>query len=265
MGSGAGRRDRGAYTLDGMIVERSTHSGWLSNSYLVADRPGGCAVIVDAGAPPGPIEERIGALGVEPLAVLLTHHHVDHVAHAARYRERYGCPLLGHGAERELFAQGGAPLDRELADGEEIVFGELRARALSIPGHTRGQLAFLVPGRAAFTGDTLFRGSVGGTRGAGHGTFAELRRSILEVLLRLPAELDVYPGHGERTSIGAERAGNPFVRAWNAPEHPSRRGCTVLGEPAELLLEAPDYDGGTKCWVRFGDGRLDVVPGSRVG
>lgn len=247
-----------------MIVERSTSSRWLSNSYLVADRPGGRALLVDAGAPPGPLEQRIAALGLQPLAVLLTHHHPDHVAHAGHYRERYGCPLLGHGAEGALFQRGGAPLDGELADGEEYAFGELRARALHIPGHTRGQLAFLVPGRAVFTGDTLFRGSVGGTRAAGHGTFEELRRSILEVLLRLPAELTVYPGHGEPTTLAAEQAENPFVRAWSTAPPPVGRPCSALGEPAELLLEARDYDGGTKCWVRFPGGRLEVVPGSRV-
>src|SRR5690606_39124698 len=151
-------------------------------------------------------------------------------------------------------------LDAQLEDGDEQRVGELVLRALHIPGHTRGQLAFSGAG-AVFTGDTLFRGSVGGTRGRGHDTFEALRRSI-ERLLELPPATTVYPGHGDASTIEHERAHNPFVRAWRGEEVPEPRACTAFGEPAELLLEARDYDGGTKCWVRFADGREDVVPGS---
>jgi hydroxyacylglutathione hydrolase len=248
-----------------MIVERSISEGWLSNSWLVADRPGGRAVVIDPGAPPGHLRRTIAAQGLRPTHVLLTHHHPDHVLHAGELRSAYDCEVLGHGAERELFADAGCPLDRELADGEELRTGELRLRALHIPGHTRGQLAFVVNEALVFTGDTLFRGSVGGTRGRGHGTFEELRRSILEVLLTLPEGLVVHPGHGDSTTIGHELAHNPFVRAWRGAELPAPRACSALGRQAQLLLEARDYDGGTKCWVRFEDGSEDVVPGSRVG
>lgn len=247
-----------------MIVERSISPGWLSNTWLVADRPGGRALVIDPGAPPEPIRRLLAELDLHLSQVLLTHHHVDHVLHAELYRRAYGCPVLGHRNERELFARAGCDLDGELEDGQELSCGELTLRALFIPGHTRGQLAFLVPDQAVFTGDTLFRGSVGGTRGPGHGTFAELRRSILEVLLALPADTALHPGHGDSSSVGREREENPFVSAWTAPEPPQGRPCTALGLPAELLLEARDYDGGTKCWVRFADGRQDVVPGSRV-
>ena len=116
-----------------------------------------------------------------------------------------------------------------------------------------------------FTGDTLFRESVGGTRAPGHATFEELRHSIMEVLMRLPKDMTVHPGHTEPTTIGEEWERNPFIRAWRGLDAPRETRCTALGLPATLLLRAKDYDGGTKCWVRFDEGnRLDVVPGSRV-
>jgi glyoxylase-like metal-dependent hydrolase (beta-lactamase superfamily II) len=243
-----------------MIVARSMHPRWLSNTWLCADRPGGHAFVVDTGGLLEPIARRIAELGVTLTHVLCTHHHHDHVAHNADYRLRHGVPVCGHVAERDLF--GG--LDVELEDRQEIAVGALRVRALHIPGHTRGQLAFAVPGHGVFTGDTLFRGSVGGTRAPGHATFAELRASILDVLMALPHELRVWPGHMDETTLGREWDANPFVRLWRGLDRPVERACTALGEPATLMLRATDYDGGTKCQVRFAGGRIDVVPGSRV-
>jgi len=243
-----------------MIVERTMSPGWLSNTWLVADEPGGHAVVIDTGGPSGPMLERIAALRLTPTHVLCTHHHADHVAHNADYKAGFGCPICGHAAERELF--GG--LDRELSDGDEIESGHLRVRALHVPGHTIGQLAFLVNEERVFTGDTLFRRSIGGTRAPGHGTFAELQGSILERLMTLAPETVVHPGHTEPTTIGEEWQENPFVRLWRGLDAPTERPCLAFGRPATLILSARDYDGGTKCQVRFEDGKLDVVPGSQV-
>jgi glyoxylase-like metal-dependent hydrolase (beta-lactamase superfamily II) len=133
-----------------------------------------------------------------------------------------------------------------------------------------GQLAFDVQNghdssRCVFTGDTLFRGSVGGTRAPGHTTFEDIRRSIMDVLMKLPHELTVYPGHTDQTTIGGEWEQNPFIRIWRDLDQPGNGRCTAFGEPATLLLDAADYDGGSKCWVKFDDGDvLDIVPGSRV-
>lgn len=243
-----------------MIVERTTSPRWLSNTWLVADRPGGKAVVVDTGGPLEPIVARIEELRLELTHVLCTHHHHDHVTHNDDYRARYGCPVCGGAAEASLFGE----LDRELSGGDEIRTGDLFVRALHLPGHTSGQLGFLVNEERVFTGDTLFRGSVGGTRGPGHTTFEDLRHSILDVLLELPPETVVHPGHVDGTTIGREREENPFVRLWRGVEAPAEEPCTAFGRPATLLLRARDYDGGTKCQVRFEDGTLDVVPGSRV-
>jgi hydroxyacylglutathione hydrolase len=244
-----------------MIVERSLDPHWLSNTWLLADRPGGHGVIVDTGAPPAPILKVIEEQRLTVTHVLCTHHHPDHVKHNGDYAARLGCPVCGHRAERRWFGH----LDLELEHGEELRSGELTVRVLHVPGHTVGQLAFLVDEHTVLTGDTLFRGSVGGTRARGHGTFEELRDSVLEVLLALPPQTTVLPGHMEATTVARELAENPFVRAWRGELPPGSEPVTALGQPALLLLEARDYDGGTKAWVRFlEDGSQAVVPGSRV-
>ena len=84
------------------------------------------------------------------------------------------------------------------------------------------------------------------------------------MLLALPPETAVHPGHREPTTIGAEREANPFIRAWLDGEGPGEEPCRVYGEPATLLLWAADYDGGHKALVRFPDGRETIVGGSRV-
>jgi hydroxyacylglutathione hydrolase len=243
-----------------MIVERSMDRRWLSNTYLVADRPGGHAVLIDTGAPIEKIVLQVEELKVTVTHALCTHHHVDHVLHNQDYRLRYRCPVCGHGKERELFGE----LDVELSDGDEIRSGDLHIRAIHVPGHTLGQLAFLVDGREVFTGDTLFEGSIGGTCAPGHTTFEDIRESLMETLMRLPKDTVVRPGHMGATTIEREWETNPFIRAFRGVDSPSDVPCTAFGRPATLLIEARDYDGGTKCWVRFDDGTLDVVPGSAV-
>ena len=242
------------------LVFRTMHDRWLSNSWLVADRPGGHAVVIDTGGPFEPIRARIADWRLTVTHVLLTHHHHDHVHHNADYREHFACPCCGHGAERDLFGD----LDTELTDGEEIHSGDLTIRALHIPGHTVGQLAFLVNEREVYTGDTLFRGSVGGTRAPGHGTLEQLRHSICDVLLALPPATVVRPGHMAETTIAHELEHNPFVRHWRGLDAPLAKRVTAFGQPAELLVRARDYDGGGKCLVRFDDGRHDTIPASRV-
>jgi len=243
-----------------MIVVRSMSPGWLSNSYLVADAAGGTGLVIDTGGPTEPILSRVEELGLTLTHVLCTHHHVDHVQNNDVYRSRHGCSVGAHAEEAARI--GG--VDLVLEHGTRIEAGDLIVRALHTPGHTRGQLAFVVDDRAVFTGDTLFRGSVGGTRAPGHATFADLRRSVMDVLMKLARETEVHPGHAEPTTVGREWDRNPFVRAWRGLDRPVGRPCRAFDQPATLLVEARDYDGGTKCWVRFADGSEDVVPGSGV-
>lgn len=243
-----------------MILERTMHRGWLSNSWLLGDRDGGHAVLIDSG---GPMEPLLTALEQRRLTlthVLCTHHHPDHVAHNADWKRHTGCAVCGGVHERELFRD----LDVELDDGDEIRSGDLRVRALFTPGHTVGQVAFLVDDTLLATGDTLFRGSIGGTRGHGHGTYEQIKESILERLLRMPRETRVLPGHCDETTVARELEENPFVRYWTGVDAGSDLPCTAFGMPARLVVEARDYDGGTKCLVRMEDGSFEIAPGSRV-
>ena len=244
-----------------MIIKKTMSDGWLSNTYLVADKPGGHAVLIDTGGPVEPILETIEDQRLELTHILCTHHHIDHIQHNGEYKTRFGCPVCGHRSEAKLFGA----LDVEIGDGDELVSGDLHIRAMHTPGHTLGMLAFVVNDERVFTGDTLFRRTVGGTRAPGHTSFEEIRHSIMDVLMRQPKDMIVHPGHTDPTTIGEEWEENPFVRMWRGKEPEGSERCTAFGEPATLLLSARDYDCGSKCWVRFDEGnKLDIVPGSQV-
>ena len=128
-------------------------------------------------------------------------------------------------------------------------------------------LSFLVDdgdGAAVFTGDTLFRGSVGGVRAPGHTTYQALKDSIMGTLMELPSHTEIRPGHSGPTTVGREWEDNAFIRIWRGLDKEGSQACVALGEPATLILLGPDYDGGHKAWIRWPDGADDIVPGSRV-
>jgi hydroxyacylglutathione hydrolase len=237
------------------------HPEWLSNAYLVADEEGGKGVIVDSGGPPEPILEAVEKNGVEVTQLLLTHHHHDHVAENPVYKERLGVEILAHPLEAENLMD----VDRTIEPGEKLSAGGLEIEALHTPGHSAGMLNFLVNGEDVFTGDTLFRGSVGGVKAPGSTGFEDLKHSILEVLMKLPPETRVHPGHTESTTVGEEWERNPFIRLWRGLDEEGEERCKVGEEEATLVLFAPDYDGGHKAWVRWDEsGADDIVPGSAV-
>jgi hydroxyacylglutathione hydrolase len=268
-----------------MIVERSMHPRFLSNTYLVAsgslaadggrvasgEGDGEAAFFIDAGGPVQPLIEAAGRLGVEPTHVLLTHHHFDHVSETPKLRARWPqIEALIAPREQEL---AGDALDASgsIEAGSIIALGGLDVRALHTPGHTAGMLSFLVSerqpgdgGAAVFTGDTLFKGSVGGVRAPGHTSYGDLKVSIMETLMALAPQTVIYPGHAERTSVGEEWECNAFIRVWRGLDPEGAQRCKALGEPATLILLGDDYDGGHKAWVRWPDGSDDIVPGSRV-
>jgi hydroxyacylglutathione hydrolase len=208
------------------------HPSYLSNAYLVADDEGGSALYVDSGAPLEPLREAAVRWRVEPELVLRTHSHADHVEHEAEL----GLPVRTDAAEA----------------------GGLSVEALATPGHSDDMVAFVVNGEAVFTGDTLFKDSVGG------GNFEQIQSSVMDVLMKLPPETRVLPGHTDETTIGREWEENPFVRVWRGVEPEGEEPVRVGGEEATLIVWSPDYDGGGKAWVRFTDGRDAIVGGSRV-
>jgi hydroxyacylglutathione hydrolase len=244
-----------------MIVERSMHPDWLSNTYLVAAGPGGDGFLVDAGGPVRPLLDQAATNDIAISHVLLTHHHHDHVAELAAVRDRFpDAQVLIHPDERELLE--GATGD--LHPDQELEIGGVSVRAIHTPGHTRGMLSLLADGSDVFTGDTLFKNSVGGVRAPGHTTFADIKHSIMDVLLKLPPETTIRPGHTDPTTVAAELESNAFVRVWRGLDPEGSEPCTAMGEPATLVLLGDDYDGGHKAWVRWPDGADDIVPGSQV-
>jgi glyoxylase-like metal-dependent hydrolase (beta-lactamase superfamily II) len=243
-----------------VIVERSMAAGWLSNSYVVGDRAGGHAVLIDAGGPVEPIVEAIERFRLTVTHVLVTHHHTDHVAHLDAYRDRFGVPMLAHPLEAARMDG----VEGSLGDGDLVESGDLRIRCLHTPGHTDGMLAFLADGVECFTGDTLFAGSVGGVHAPGSTSFADLRRSVMNVFMALDHAVVIEPGHVGHSTIGVEWETNPFVRLWRGLDAEGSEPCVALGDPATLVLWGDDYDGGYKAWVRWPDGSDDIVAGSRV-
>ena len=214
-----------------MLVARSMDPGWLSNAYLLADEPGGRAVFVDSGAPLEPLRRAVAEWDVTPTHVLRTHAHRDHVAHEAEL----GLPVVT----------------------SSLRAGGLEIEAIPTPGHSDDMICF-VCGELVFSGDTLFKDSVGG------GDFEQVRASVMDVYMAMPHERRVLPGHTDETTIGREWERNPFVRVWRGAEPEGEERVRVGNRPATLVVWSPDYDGGGKAWVRFEDGRDAIVGGSRV-
>jgi hydroxyacylglutathione hydrolase len=208
------------------------HPRYLSNAYLVADEEGGTALFVDSGAPLEPLQDAAAGWRVEPKLVLRTHSHADHVEHEAEL----GLPVKTEGVQ----------------------VGGLQVEALPTPGHSDDMVAFVVNGEAVFTGDTLFKDSVGG------GNFEQIKESVMNVFMKLPSEMRVLPGHTDETTIGREWEENPFVRVWRGLDSEGTEKVRVGGEEGNLIVWSPDYDGGGKAWVRFADDRDAIVGGSRV-
>jgi len=213
------------------------HPEWLSNAYLLADEPGGKAVFIDSGAPLEPLHEAVEREGLQVTHLLTTHSHSDHVAGDRELVERYGLEIVKGPVET----------------------GGLRIRALETPGHADDHLVFIANDTVAFTADILFKDAVGGGPDA-----APIRRSVMDVLMTLPPEVRVLPGHTEETTIGREWEENPFVTYWRGESKSIEEAVRVGGEAATLVVWSPDYDGKGKAMVRFADGREAIIGGSRV-
>ena len=209
------------------------------NCYVLAPHAGADAIIVDPGQRAmGTLRRILDENRLTPAAVLLTHGHIDHIWSAQKVADTYGCPAFIHPADRFMLAdpiKGFGPRIGQLAlgamfreprqvveldrDGEKLDLGGIVVAVDHTPGHTRGSVVFRVPdaggesgcGELAFTGDTLFKASVGRTDLPG-GSGRDLMDSIITKLLVLDDDTKVLPGHGESSTIGLERRTNPFLQ-----------------------------------------------------
>jgi hydroxyacylglutathione hydrolase len=206
-----------------MIVETLTVGPFQENCYVIGDQ--GTGVIIDPGDEATRIALAVEQTGLEISQILVTHAHIDHVGAVGALADEYACPVLMHAEAEPLLHQlptqammmglrfGKVPaIDRYIDDEEMLEIGSLRLKSLYTPGHAPGHLAFYVEDEGVvLPGDALFAGSVGRTDLFG-GDMEVLLQSINERLLTLPDETRVYPGHGPQTTIGDERAHNPFLQ-----------------------------------------------------
>jgi glyoxylase-like metal-dependent hydrolase (beta-lactamase superfamily II) len=228
-----------------VLVTGFPAGAFAANCYLVASAPGEECVIIDPGqdAERG-IEELLDRYRLQPIAVLLTHGHVDHMWSVAPVCGAKGIPAYVHPDDRELLADPGKGLAlmakqqflggmkfaepddvRQLSDGEIIPLAGLDFAIGHAPGHTRGSVTFRSGGDdldALFTGDLLFAGSIGRTDlpGGDHGA---MLRSLARALT-LPDATVVLPGHGPTTTIGDERKANPFLTSLTSAIPPAKKG-----------------------------------------
>jgi hydroxyacylglutathione hydrolase len=208
-----------------MILEMLTVGPFQENCYVIGDEETSEGAIVDPGDEATRIALAVEQTGLDIGQILVTHAHIDHVGAVAALADEYACPVLMHAEAEPMLEQlpaqaimmglrfGKVPtVDHYTEDEEVLEVGGLKLRSLYTPGHAPGHVAFYVEGEdLLLSGDALFAGSVGRTDLFG-GSMEVLMRSINERLLTLPDETRVYPGHGPQTTIGTERAHNPFLQ-----------------------------------------------------
>ena len=197
------------------------------NTYVIWDETGECA-IVDAGnasaREDAALADFIAAQGLKPVVAVNTHGHFDHTMGVQYVKETFGVPFAASSADGFLIEHGresGAmfgvqvvempTIDTDLSKTDEIAFGNTKLKVIKTPGHTLGGVVLYEPeSKSLFTGDTLFRESIGRTDLPG-GDYGALMHSIIENIIPRGDEVAIYPGHGEKSTIGHESLYNPFV------------------------------------------------------
>lgn len=202
-------------------IERFVAGLYAVNCFIIYDDESKDAFIID---PSGAVEKIAHFIGKENLnlkGILLTHAHGDHHLGLAHLKELYNAPVYLHASDVYMAKDANINLsvemgkiseftpDIQLQDGMKIQIGESVIKVLHTPGHTKGGVCYyLAP--YLFAGDTLFAGSVGRTDLDG-GNMEQLIRAIKNQLLKLPEDTIVFAGHGEASTIGREKARNPYL------------------------------------------------------
>jgi glyoxylase-like metal-dependent hydrolase (beta-lactamase superfamily II) len=223
--------------LDAVLITGFPAGMLACNCYVLASRACSDAVVVDPGQRAlGRLRQILDEHHLTPSGVLLTHGHIDHIWSAQKVADMYGCPAYIHPADRSMLTDPIKDFGPRLAqlafgalfrepkqvveldkDGDKIDVGGITVAVDHTPGHTRGSVVFRISGEVGagpsdvvFTGDTLFRRSVGRTDLPG-GSGRDLLGSIATKLLVLDDDTVVLPGHGDKSTIGFERRNNPFI------------------------------------------------------
>ena len=230
-----------------MLIAGFPAGSWAANCYVAATAPRSECVIVDPGQDSADgIAEIVREHALKPVAVLLTHGHLDHMWSVTPVAGTYDATAWIHPADRHLLADPMAGISSEtaamllggrfefvepddvaeLADGQVLELAGLEVTVDHTPGHTGGSVAFRTPyddavSHVMFSGDLLFAGSIGRTDLPG-GDHPTMLRTLRYKVLTLPDDVVVLPGHGEQTSIGRERATNPFLLSVAEDDTPGR-------------------------------------------
>ena len=205
-----------------MKIVQIPNGVFMENCYLVIDEAARECAIVDPGEEAGLILNKVRASGARPVAIWLTHAHLDHVLGVPRVKAETGAPVWLHAADRRLYdgvpqqaiafgmrAEALPPPDHAWQHGDVARVGTLEFAVRHVPGHAPGHVALVAPG-VVLGGDVLFAGSIGRTDLPG-GDFETLIGSIEREFLSLPDDTVVKSGHGPDTTVGDERHHNPFL------------------------------------------------------
>lgn len=208
-----------------MILEHFVVGMLQTNCYILGDPVRGVAAVIDPGGEAKRIALFLDKKNLKLDAILLTHGHFDHVLDAWKLKELAGGLIYLHPADRPLlkdrmvglgallsghFTSSIGSVDVDLSEGQRLYVGDLALDVLETPGHTPGHVSFyLKDQKIVFVGDTLFAGSIGRTDFPG-GSYEGLINSVRTKIFTLGDDVIVYPGHGPRTTVGREKATNPF-------------------------------------------------------
>ncbi|MBR1424573.1 MBL fold metallo-hydrolase [bacterium] len=204
-----------------MIIKTFIEGPISANNYLLIDNDE--AVLIDCSSPREEFVNAVKSQGVKLKYIFLTHGHFDHILGCDKFKETFSCEIHMNEKDRMQVQQApqmlsyysGAVIEsinsitKDVFDGDEFVFGNVKIKAISTPGHTQGGMCYLIDGKL-FSGDTLFRESVGRCDLPG-GNWKELLSSVRDKLFKLPDETIVYTGHGPSTTIGYEKKYNEIL------------------------------------------------------